>query len=256
MGQPAAPLLPDWSALGRLAVPDPRAPGRFAHVPELMRRNGERWYLASLVLSGFTVMSALRGFPELLADLAEERPEAAALADRVFGFEEELIRLLPAHGFQGVGFYDDWGTQQGLIVSPALWQRFFLPRYRRQFALAHAAGLEVYFHSCGQIRPILSDLIDAGVDLLNLSQPNLYDLAQLGRDFGGKVCFVCPVSYQTTSITGTPEEIRRDVAALVEHLGSHNGGLIGYVEEYGSIGLSEENYQACGRAFRELGRYR
>jgi hypothetical protein len=66
---------------------------------------------------------------------------------------------------------------------------------------------------------------------------------------------VCPVSYQTTSITGTPDDIYRDVAQLVEHLGCFQGGLVGYVEEYHSIGMPEENYQACVQAFRTLGRY-
>jgi uroporphyrinogen decarboxylase len=76
----------------------------------------------------------------------------------------------------------------------------------------------------------------------------------LGERYGGRVCFVCPVSYQTTSITGAPDDIYRDVREVVDNLGRFNGGLIGYVEEYGSIGMSEENYLACVRAFRELGR--
>ena len=144
---------------------------------------------------------------------------------------------------------------RSLILSPSLWRRHFRERYRRQFALAHELGLEVYFHSCGYIREIIPDLIEVGVDMLNLSQPNLYDIQELGRSFGGQVCFVCPVSYQTTSISGSVQEIYADVRSLIEHLGRFHGGLIGYVEEYSSIGMSQENYQACIRAFRELGRY-
>ncbi|MBN1837137.1 MAG: hypothetical protein JW820_14875 [Spirochaetales bacterium] len=256
MGQPREPLLPEWSRLPSLEMPDPDDPERFAHVPGIMREYGERYYLASLVLTGFTVMSFLRGFANLLVDLVEERPEISLLADRVFGFEEEVIRRLPGRGFHGVAFYDDWGTQENLILSPELWRRHFRERYRRQFTLAHELGLEVYFHSCGYVRELVPELIEIGVDMLNLSQPNLYDIAELGRSFGGRVCFVCPVSYQTTAISGTVEQIYADVASLVEHLGSYDGGLIGYVEEYSSIGMSQENYRACIRAFRELGRYR
>jgi hypothetical protein len=113
----------------------------------------------------------------------------------------------------------------------------------------------VYFHCCGQYLPIIPDLIEVGVDMLNVAQPNLYDIPELGQKFGGKVCFVCPVSYQTTSISGTREDIFEDVRLLVENLGDFNGGLIGYVEEYQSIGLSEENYQACIEAFSVLGKY-
>ena len=91
--------------------------------------------------------------------------------------------------------------------------------------------------------------------MLNISQPNLFDIEELGEKYGGKVCFVCPVSYQTTSIFGTKEEIYSYVKSLVENLGRFDGGLIGYVEEYKSIGLSDENYDHCVNAFLEYGRY-
>jgi uroporphyrinogen decarboxylase len=78
----------------------------------------------------------------------------------------------------------------------------------------------------------------------------------LGRKYGGRVCFVCPVSYQTTSISGTRGEIFRDVQALIANLGVFGGGLVGYVEEYHSMGMSASNYQACVDAFRSLGVYR
>lgn len=84
---------------------------------------------------------------------------------------------------------------------------------------------------------------------MNISQPNLFDIEALGKEFGGKVCFICPVSYQTTSISGTREEIFRDVQVLKDNLGCFGGGLVGYVEEYSSMGMSAANYQACKDAF-------
>ena len=255
MGQPQEAVLRNWEAVEQFPVPNPSDPDRFRAVRETMARFGDVYYLASLALSGFTVMSFLRGFTDLLADLCEQPQQVDRLADRVFGFEERVIEQVPRQGFDGVAFYDDWGTQGGLIVSPGQWRDRFKQRYRRQFELVHRLGLDVYFHTCGAVREIIPDLIEIGVDMLNLSQPNLYDIEELGRDFGGRVCFVCPVSYQTTSIVGTEEEIFTEVRRLVEHLGCFRGGLIGYVEEYSSIGLSESNYQACERAFRDLGRY-
>jgi|Deesub1362A_J573_1020465.scaffolds.fasta_scaffold02773_2 hypothetical protein len=256
MGQPRSYLLQEWEDLSTLQVPDPAAPWRFASVSEFTRKYFDRYRLASLGLSGFTTMWCLRGFDQLMEDLALAPRRVEALADTVFGFEEALIAELPRFKFDAVAFFDDWGMQNGLIISPRTWRRFFKPRYARQFALAHRLGLHVYFHSCGQISEIIPDLIEIGVDLLNISQPNLYDIAELGCRFGGKVCFVCPVSYQTTSILGTREQIFEDVRVLVEHLGRFNGGLIGYVEEYHSIGMSQDNYDACVEAFRTLGRYK
>lgn len=111
--------------------------------------------------------------------------------------------------------------------------------------------MDVYFHCCGYIYEIIGDFIEIGVDILNISQPNLFDIEQLGKGFGGKVCFICPVSYQTTSLTGTREDIFRDAKQLYDNLGSLKGGFIGYVEEYSSIGMKDENYQACKDAFAE-----
>jgi uroporphyrinogen decarboxylase len=254
MGQPKARLIEHWDALDAMSLPDPLDPDRFATVEPTMKCYGDRYYVASLVLSGFTVMHALRGFTSTLEDLYLDRENLDRLADIIFGFEEDIIRQLPALGFDAVAFFDDWGTQDSLMISPAMWRDFFAPRYQRQFDLAHSLGLDVYFHSCGWVKPILGDFITLEVDILNISQPNLFDIEALGREFAGKVCFMCPVSYQTTAISGTSEEIYSEAYRLITNLGRPNGGFIGYVEEYSSIGMPEENYQYCVEAFKKYGK--
>jgi hypothetical protein len=255
MGQPKAPLLTSWERLPDLQIPSGHDSTRFAHVAATQEHFGERYYVASLVLTGFTIMTFLRGFESLLVDLYENPDQVERLADVVFGFEEDVIRKLPAHGFQAVAFFDDWGTQRNLIVSPKLWRKVFKPRYERQFALAHSLGLDVYFHCCGYYYAIIRDFVEIGVDLLNISQPNLYDVELLGREFGGEICFVCPVSYRTTAISGGREDIYREAGRLIDSLGRFDGGFVAYVEEYHSIGMPDENYRHCIRAFQELGRY-
>ena len=249
MGQPKEPSFRTWEEFKSLRAPDPHDPGRFAHVPGVMREHGEKYYVAGLGLSGFTLMSCMRGFAELLEDFYAEPEWVAKLADMVFGFEEAVIAQLGGRGFDAVHFGDDWGSQNGLFISPALWRSFFKPRYKRQFDLAHSLGLDVYFHCCGQIGDILPDFIEIGVDIMNVSQPNLFDIEKLGAEFGGKTCFMCPVSYQTTSLSGTREEIFAAVRRMVESLGRFNGGFIGYMEEYHSIGLSDANYRHCEDAY-------
>ena len=256
MGQPEQAVVETWDDFYKLDVPDPFDKHRFDQVGPVKDEYGDRYYIGSLVLTGFTLMTFIRGYENTLEDLFHGRGKIADLADTVFGFEEEVIKQLPDYGFDAVSFYDDWGTQSGLMISPALWRDFFKPRYKKQFELARDNGLDVYFHCCGYFYDIIPDLIDIGVNLFNISQPNLYDIEKLGRDFGGDVCFVCPVSYQTTSIKGTREEIYRDVRELVDNLGCYNGGLIGYIEEYNSIGLSDQNYKYCVDAFKEVGQYK
>ncbi|MCX6080604.1 MAG: hypothetical protein NTW32_13815 [Chloroflexi bacterium] len=256
MGQPSTNLIDDPAQLADFVVPNPSDPARFAGVESFNQIYADRFRMASLALSGFTTMSFLRGFSNLMLDLVETPKFVEALADLVFGFEEKIIEQLPAYGFDAVAFFDDWGTQKGMIISPAAWRKFFKPRYVQQFALAHRLGLKVYFHCCGYYPQIIPDLIEIGVDMLNISQPNLYNIPELGQKYGGKVCFVCPVSYQTTSISGTRDDIFEAVQTLIDSFGGFNGGLVGYVEEYHSMGMSQANYQSCVQAFKTLGVYR
>ena len=91
-----------------------------------------------------------------------------------------------------------------------------------------------------------------GADVLNISQPNVVDVATVSRQLRGRQCFMMPISYQTVSIQGTPDEILAEAQRLYDLLATPAGGFIGYVEEYGCMGMSPENYRACGEAFRRL----
>ena len=252
MGQPGSPLIPEWDAFSAYTFPDPDNAARFEDVDVFMRRSEDYYRLASLCLSGFTIYTFLRGFENAMLDFVAEPEKAGELMDRIVAFENRLIRQAAERGFDGVHFADDWGTQSNLIISPDLWKRIFRPRYEQQFALAQSLGLEVWFHSCGNITALAEDFHAAGVDVLNISQPNVVNLQAVSECLRGRQCFMLPVSYQTDSIRGTPEQIQEVVSDVFGLLGTPQGGFIGYVEEYGSVGMSEANYQACIRAFRNL----
>ena len=234
-------------------VPPLREAERMSAVPAFVRACGDRYRLASLDLSGFTVYTLLRGFENAMRDFLLDPEGFAGLMDRIIAFECELMRLAARHGFHGIHFADDWGTQTGLMISPELWRRLFKPRYARQFALARQLGLEIWFHCCGKFDLIIEDFHEIGVDVINISQPNVVDVGAVGRRLRGRQCFMVPISYQTVSISGTLAEIQAEARRLYELLGAPSGGFVGYVEEYGVMGMSAENYRACAQAFRQLG---
>ncbi|NLY01275.1 MAG: hypothetical protein GXY83_34730 [Rhodopirellula sp.] len=252
MGHPVRPYYPDLPRPGEIRIPPIREDERMAAVPGFLETCGDRYRLASLDLSGFTVYTLLRGFENSMEDVLLAAEGFSALLDAILQFECELMRLAARHGFHGIHLADDWGTQSGLMVSPALWRRVFKPRYRRQFALAHDLGLDVWYHCCGNLTEIAADFHEIGVDVLNISQPNVVDVAEVGRRLRGKQCFMVPISYQTVSLQGTREEIFAEARRLHRCLATDAGGLIGYVEEYGCMGMSQENYRSCGEAFRQL----
>jgi uroporphyrinogen decarboxylase len=252
MGHPVAPFYPEMPLPEAIRVPPLRAEERLSALPAFLESCGDRYRLASFDLSGFTVYTLLRGFENAMRDFVLDPAGFAALMDRLMAFECDLMRLAAQHGFHGIHFADDWGTQSGLMISPGLWRQLFKPRYARQFARARELGLDTWFHCCGNFDLILDDFHEIGADVINISQPNVVDVAAVGRRLRGRQCFMMPISYQTVSIQGTPAEIRAEARRLYDHLAVPQGGFIGYVEEYSVMGMSAANYRACAEAFRGL----
>ena len=252
MGHPIHPVWPEMPAAGEVHVPPLREEERMHAVPAFMAECEDRYRLASLDLSGFTVYTFLRGFESAMQDFLLVPERFGPLMELIMEFECQLMTMAARHGFHGIHFADDWATQTGMIISPGMWRDLFKPRYRRQFDHAHRLGLDVWYHCCGNLTDIAVDFHEIGVDVLNISQPNVVDLRLVSERLRGRQCFMMPVSYQTVSIQGTPDEIEFEVQRMYQILGTPEGGFIGYVEEYGCMGMSPANYQACGTAFRRL----
>lgn len=252
MGQPTAPVIPTWDDVDRYDFPSVNADKRLAGLAGFKKRAAGYYRLPMLIITGFTTYTFLRGFENAMLDFVEVPERAAHLLDRILAFEKELITLAAEAGMDGFHFGDDWGTQDGLIISPAMWRRIFKPRYRDQFAHARRLGLHVWFHSCGNVASIVPDLHEIGVDVMNIAQPNVVDLNAASGQLRGKQCFMVPISYQTVSISGTTAEIDAEARRLYDLFVAEGGGYIGYVEEYGCMGMSDGNYRACVRAFQSL----
>lgn len=249
MGQPLEPIIPELDLVDSYRVPELNADKRLAGLAAYKAATEGCYRLPVLIITGFTTYTFLRGFENAMVDLLTEPEKSAVLLDKIFGFEKQLITLAAEAGFDGFHFGDDWGTQDNTIISLDLWREVFKPRYRDQFEHAHRLGLDVWFHSCGNVADLVPDFHEIGVDVMNLSQPNVMNLEPIAKKFRGKQCFMVPVSYQTTGISGTPEEIISQTRRLEEMFGTDEGGFIGYIEEYSCMGMSEENYQAHCKAF-------
>jgi uroporphyrinogen decarboxylase len=152
--------------------------------------------------------------------------ETERLLDALTDYHAELIRAWARQpGVDACFLGDDWGTQASLMVSPAMWRRFFAARYRRLCDAAHEGGMLVLFHSCGNVFAIIGDLIDAGVDVLDPIQPEAMDLAAVAREYGGKVAFCGGISDQRLG-TQTPAQVRDEVRRLVDTLGAPFGNAL------------------------------
>ncbi|MEW6751266.1 MAG: uroporphyrinogen decarboxylase family protein [Candidatus Latescibacterota bacterium] len=147
------------------------------------------------------------------------RPEVvAAITQCIVDYEVEVTRryLAACAGKLDIAYFgNDFGTQRGLFISPALWQRFLRRPLKRFFDVAHDYGCRVMQHSCGSVRAILPDYLEDGVDILDPVQIRAAGMGLDGlvRDFGSRLCFHGGVDTQQTLPFGTPAQVRAMVRA-------------------------------------------
>lgn len=245
-GQVTGHPLADWSALEEYRFPDPTQVGDFSQVIRTVKTNPGRKYLLVDGDTLFQRMIYLRGFENLLIDLAERRPEVFYLRDRIVAFLLKRIEMWLSYGVDGLFFRDDWGTQLALMIHPAMWRELFKPSYQRLFAAVHAGGKHVIFHSDGMIRAIIPDLIELGADGVNAQIPCM-DAAELARDFNHRICFVAGADRQHYLPFGTPKDVETHCMQLADLFGWHSGGYIGGGEIGGDVPLA--NAEAMLRTF-------
>ena len=104
----------------------------------------------------------LRGVENFLTDMIVDRPFAEWLLDRITEYQVEVARKYIEIGIDCGRTGDDWGSQMGMLFSPDLWRGLIKPRLKKVWDVYHDAGLPVIHHSCGDIRPIIPDLIELG----------------------------------------------------------------------------------------------
>lgn len=123
---------------------------------------------------------------------------------------------------------DDYGTQNGLLISPQKWRQLFFDKLKTMCGLGHDYGAKVMLHSCGSTRPIWPDLIEAGVDIYDTVQPEAanMDPAGLKREFGNQLCFHGAISTQKTLPFGRPKDVAAEVKLRIETVGKDGGYII------------------------------
>jgi uroporphyrinogen decarboxylase len=200
-------------------------------------------------------MMYLRGMEQIYVDLAQNPALVEAMIERIrdyyLAYNE---RVFTALGGKAEIFMmgDDFGTQQGPMMSLRMWRRFFRPAFRAFVEQAHRHGLKVMHHSCGSVRYLMEEFIDAGLDILQALQPRArgMDLAELKREYGAHITFHGGMDIQQTLPLGTPAEVAADVRRLVQ-AGAPGGGYIICTAHNLLPDVPSENILAMIEAYRE-----
>ncbi|GAI27446.1 unnamed protein product, partial [marine sediment metagenome] len=171
-----------------------------------------------------------RGVEQVIFDIATEDPIGMACMEKRFQccYKMSEKALKAANGAIDIFWIgDDYGTQNGLLISPQTWRKLFFPKLKAMCELGHKYKAKVMLHSCGSTREIWPGLIEAGVDIYDTVQPEAKDMdpAELKEEFGDKICFHGTISTQKTLPFGTPEDVALQVRQRIETVGK-NGGFI------------------------------
>ncbi len=147
-----------------------------------------------------------------------------AVTERIVQFyldANEIWLGQTAHRINAIFFGNDFGSQQDLLMSPALFERFVMPYFVRFTEQAKRFGLRVVLHSCGAIDKAIPYLIDAGVDALHPIQAlaRNMDANSLAKKYNGKITFIGGVDTQRLLPFGTPQQVRDEVHRLRDLFG-------------------------------------
>lgn len=179
----------------------------------------------------FDVARFTRGTEQFFMDLAYEPKKAEVLLDKVndlnIAFFKEAMEKVKGL-VDGVYLGDDFGTQQGPVISPDMWRKYIKPRYKKLVSLIKSQGIKYCQHTCGGVYHIIPDMIEIGVDVLNPIQPLAKDMEpeKLGKEFGKDIAFYGGIDEQRTLPQGTQEDVKKEVYHRIKTLGKYNGYII------------------------------
>jgi hypothetical protein len=217
--------LKDWADFDSFKIPDVADPVRWQSVKDVRAQAPDKFIIGG----GFSMYERvhfIRGLENTWVDIHENPNELCKLLDILVDMNMVAIDKYKDADIDGFIFCDDWGLQNRLMISPDSWRAIWKPRYARVYQAAHEAGLLTMLHSCGYISDILDDLIESGLDVIQLDQQENMGLENLSGRFAGRITFWNPVDIQNTMARGNLDEIRAYCRKMTNLLSKPEGGFI------------------------------
>ncbi len=205
--------------------PDPDAPGRYDILDRQVAKYGNAYpILVDISPVAFEAVYSLFGIEETMMALAAEPEKLKSLFERHIDYTLAVAGRCLDHGADIIWTGDDWGTQQSMLISPDMWRAEIKPMVARMWKgiKEHNPKAIIAHHSCGAIAPIIPDLIEMGLDILNPIQPNVpgMDPARLKHDFGATLSFLGGIDTQRLLREGSPEEVRKTAEETIGLFGT------------------------------------
>jgi len=180
MGHPLA----DRDAIIAYKAPDPNRPELYCDSARMIEQfKSEYWIVGVVVTTIFETATALRGYMQILKDFIAHPELLECLLDIPYQYHMTVAKRLVEMGVDMIWLGDDVGGQTNMLISPAHWRKFLKPRMANIISELKRINpdLKIAYHSDGAIEPIIPELIEIGLDVLNPIQPACMDPAKLKK---------------------------------------------------------------------------
>jgi uroporphyrinogen decarboxylase len=266
---PGVHPLPEARAVEELDAyqgwPDMSDPTRIAHVREAARRLADENRFAIMatpwLLFPFERAHAMQGLEKFLLNMAIEPEFARAMLEKISVYCKQLMGRFLAELGDNVDIIkigDDLGTEKSLLISPRMYREILKPIHADFIDFIKArTRAKIFFHSDGDVAPLIEDFIEIGVDILNpiqTSAGSMADLASLKKRFGSNIVFCGAIDSQNILPHGSTDEVRNEVRRVMQILGPGGGCMIGAVHTVMND-VPPENVLAMVDAVEEFGSY-
>ena len=215
----------------------------------------ERYYIKVELGGLFELSWGLRGIEQMMIDMYEY-PEIfhALMAQRTKFYIDFVHKAMEVAGDKIDAFYtyDDIAIQNSLLLNKNQWREFIRPYHVEMNAVIKQYGKDIVYHSCGAVVPMIDELAELPIDVLNPLQPAAagIDMQMIKDTWGDRLCFHGAVCIQRLLPHGTPEEVYDTVSKTIKILGK-NGGYIMTSAHFMQNDTPNENVLAMYRAAKE-----
>lgn len=228
---------PSLEIIEKYPWPDPADNARYAGLmseAKALHEAGKYAVIADMFTAGvFFHAMRMRGFEQFMGDLAMRPRFAIALMEKLVeiyeGFYQSYLGAVGKY-IDIVAVADDLGTQTSPMLSPRMYKEMIKPLHKRLYSyIKNRTDAKLLMHSDGAIEPLIGDLIDVGVDILDPIQTSAQgmDPAELKKKYGSKIVFYGAIDVQTVLSQGTPEDVENEVYRMIDTLGQGGGYVLG-----------------------------
>jgi uroporphyrinogen decarboxylase len=241
--------------LRSLRAPDPCSDWHFETLARAVNRFGGKRAIVFRTQDSFSIPRYLRGVQAMLTDFILNPDLIREMVEIAVQYNSALAKKAVEIGANAIFASDDYCDNRGPMMSPRHFHEFLFPGLQRVVAAVHAAGVPFIKHSDGNVRPILDDLVSAGIDCLDPLDPlGGMDIADMKGRVGQNVCLKGNVNIGGALSLGTPDDVRQETLACLR-AGMPGGGYILSTSNSVMASVKPANYVALLETWRAHRKY-